>query len=213
MKDKFEATFTLDIHFLYKEYMDSTSPADDNNRRSRRLSLRPEWRDNRLSFVVSIKPSSNAAKPVMDITESPLKQQTRPQIFEPKVVTLYRRLFAVSISIRHPRTIPDKIQCRSMMSMKPTSMKGSGGNCFSSDRICLNFVESLKTLTQIPCSVSRSECPSAGNFDLATDYKQDQTRQLLLNGIDAVKAQEGPSDSNALDVSSIHESELPMLTM
>ncbi|TKA77244.1 hypothetical protein B0A55_06134, partial [Friedmanniomyces simplex] len=53
----------------------------------------PEWRDNRLSFVASIKPSPNADGPKMPMHSSPLTQQARPDVFEPKVVGLYRRLF------------------------------------------------------------------------------------------------------------------------
>ncbi|KAK5119375.1 hypothetical protein LTR85_007731 [Meristemomyces frigidus] len=69
--------------------MDASQPP------SKRLSLKPEWRDNRLSFVASIKANPNAAdaarSPTME--QSPLTQQARPDVFEPKVVGLYRRLF------------------------------------------------------------------------------------------------------------------------
>lgn len=63
--------------------------------RSRRLSLRPQWNDNRLSFVLSIRPNAPPPTQTMDITQSPLTQQSRPDVFEPKVVTLYRELFRV----------------------------------------------------------------------------------------------------------------------
>jgi len=64
---------------------------------SKRLSLRPEWRDNRLSLVASIKLNSNAADAVKSPTmeQSPLTQQARPEYFEPKIVGLYRNLFTV----------------------------------------------------------------------------------------------------------------------
>jgi hypothetical protein len=66
---------------------------------SKRLEVRPEWTGNRLSFMASIKPkpeTPDSAKPTMD--QSPLTQQVRPDVFEPKVVGLYRRLFRVCIS-------------------------------------------------------------------------------------------------------------------
>ncbi|KAK4555646.1 hypothetical protein LTR86_007399 [Recurvomyces mirabilis] len=62
----------------------------------KRLSLRPEWRDNRLSFVASIKPSpaiEGSGTSLPSTMDSPLTQQNRPEVFEPKVVALYRRLF------------------------------------------------------------------------------------------------------------------------
>lgn len=64
--------------------------------KSKKLSVRPEFRENRLSFVASIKPDSSAPgspKPTME--QSPLTQQARPEVFEPKVVDSYRRLFKV----------------------------------------------------------------------------------------------------------------------
>ncbi|KAK3675148.1 hypothetical protein LTR78_005082 [Recurvomyces mirabilis] len=63
---------------------------------TKRLSLRPEWRDNRLSFVASIKPlpaTEGTGSPLPSTMDSPLTQQNRPEVFEPKVVGLYRRLF------------------------------------------------------------------------------------------------------------------------
>ena len=65
---------------------------------SNRLSIRPEWRDKRLSLVASVKPSPStpdSAKPTME--QSPLTQQARPEVFEPKVVGLYRSLFRVCL--------------------------------------------------------------------------------------------------------------------
>jgi len=60
-----------------------------------RLSLRSEWRDNRLSFVASIKPNASEAVISPTMEQSPLTQQARPDVFEPKVVGLYRQLFRV----------------------------------------------------------------------------------------------------------------------
>lgn len=66
---------------------------------SKRLSLRPEWRDNRISFVASIKPSgSGGILPSTPAMESPLTQQSRPDVFEPKIAQLYRQLFRVGQS-------------------------------------------------------------------------------------------------------------------
>lgn len=68
--------------------------------RSKRFNIKPEFRGNRLSFVASIEPKTvtieEAAKPTME--QSPLTQQARPEVFEPKVVDLYRRLFKVRIT-------------------------------------------------------------------------------------------------------------------
>jgi len=68
---------------------------------SKRFHIKPEFRGNRLSFVASIEPKivtiEEAAKPTMD--QSPLTQQARPEVFEPKVVDLYRRLFKVRITL------------------------------------------------------------------------------------------------------------------
>jgi hypothetical protein len=64
----------------------------------KRFSIRPEWRDNRLSFVASVKPvatptPSDSTKSTM--IQSPLTRQEPPDVFEPKVVGLYKRLFRV----------------------------------------------------------------------------------------------------------------------
>lgn len=61
----------------------------------KRLSVRPEWRDNRLSLVASIKPNPPPpdAPPGSTMDPSPLTQQARPGVFEPKVVALYKALF------------------------------------------------------------------------------------------------------------------------
>lgn len=68
---------------------------------TKRLSLRPEWRGNRLSFVASIQPKSNAAPTSSSSTmeQSPLTQQARPEVFEPKIVGLYRQLFRVRLEL------------------------------------------------------------------------------------------------------------------
>ncbi|KAK5116357.1 hypothetical protein LTR62_007904 [Meristemomyces frigidus] len=66
-------------------------------KQTKRLSLRPEWKDNRLSLVASIKPSpivESATTALAGTMDSPLTQQSRPDVFEPKVVGMYRRLFA-----------------------------------------------------------------------------------------------------------------------
>ena len=70
--------------------------ADPSSATSKRLSVRPEWRGNRLSFVASIKESQSKdpANREMDL-QSPLTQQSRPETFEPKIATLYRQLFTV----------------------------------------------------------------------------------------------------------------------
>jgi len=72
-------------------------PSEASQSQSKRLSLRPEWRDNRLSFVASIKPTPNAVEAAKSpsMEQSPLTQLARPDVFEPKIVGLYRRLFAV----------------------------------------------------------------------------------------------------------------------
>lgn len=62
----------------------------------KRLAIRPEWRENRLSFVASIRPGSSSnttSTPAME--QSPLTQDVRPDVFEPKIVGLYRKLFRV----------------------------------------------------------------------------------------------------------------------
>jgi len=68
--------------------------------RSKSFHAKPQFRGNRLSFVASIEPKivtiEDAAKPSME--QSPLTQQARPEVFEPKVVDLYRRLFKVRIT-------------------------------------------------------------------------------------------------------------------
>lgn len=78
-----------------RPYLHMNAPPDPSQ--SKRLSVRPEWRDNRLSLVASIKPSPHAAEAIKSpaMAQSPLTQQTRPEVFEPKVVTLYKRLFRV----------------------------------------------------------------------------------------------------------------------
>ena len=61
---------------------------------SKPLAIRPEWQENRLSFLGSVKPGTpDSAKPTID--QSPLTQQARPEVFEPKIVGLYRELFRV----------------------------------------------------------------------------------------------------------------------
>ncbi|KAF2478968.1 hypothetical protein BDY17DRAFT_257459 [Neohortaea acidophila] len=60
----------------------------------KRLALQPEWRENRLSFVGAVAPLSPAGLPQKaTIEQSPLTQDVRPDVFEPKVVGLYRNLF------------------------------------------------------------------------------------------------------------------------
>ena len=70
---------------------------DATQSKPHRLSVRPEWRDKRLSLVASIGPNLNTAdaakSPTME--QSPLTQQTRPDVFEPKIVGLYKALFQV----------------------------------------------------------------------------------------------------------------------
>ncbi|KAK5175218.1 uncharacterized protein LTR77_000355 [Saxophila tyrrhenica] len=57
---------------------------------SKRLAIRPEWQGNRLSFMASVgTPDTSTAT----MEQSPLTQQVRPEVFEPKVVGLYKRLF------------------------------------------------------------------------------------------------------------------------
>jgi hypothetical protein len=81
--------------------MDPPAQQTQNRWQTKRFTLRPEWKDNRISLVASIKPSPNAAASSpppnrpgpMAPSDSPLTQQTRPAVFEPKVVTLYRKLF------------------------------------------------------------------------------------------------------------------------
>lgn len=70
-------------------------PSEQSPDQTKRLSIRPEWKDNRLSLRASIKPSPNAIPALKSptIEQSPLTQQTRPDVFEPKVVGLYRKLF------------------------------------------------------------------------------------------------------------------------
>lgn len=67
---------------------------------SKRLSIRPERRENRLSFVASVKPNPGTPDSAMlTMEQSPLTQQTRPDVFEPKVVGLYRSLFRVCMFV------------------------------------------------------------------------------------------------------------------
>lgn len=73
---------------------------------SKRLSIRPEWRDHRLSFVASVKPNPGtpeSTKPTME--QSPLTQQERPEVFEPKIVGLYRKLFRVRLAEDHEANV------------------------------------------------------------------------------------------------------------
>ncbi|KAK5712681.1 hypothetical protein LTR15_011673 [Elasticomyces elasticus] len=65
----------------------------DPQPQTKRLTLMPEWRDNRLSFVASIKPSPGGAEAARPQLDSPLTQQARPDVFEQKVVGLYKHLF------------------------------------------------------------------------------------------------------------------------
>ncbi|KAK4953179.1 hypothetical protein LTR10_008885 [Elasticomyces elasticus] len=65
----------------------------DSQPQTKRLTLMPEWRDNRLSFVASIKPSPGGAEAARPQLDSPLTQQARPDVFEQKVVGLYKHLF------------------------------------------------------------------------------------------------------------------------
>ncbi len=65
---------------------------------SKRLAIRPEWNGNRISFMASVKPAPgtpDVAKAIME--QSPLTQQVRPEVFEPKVVGLYKKLFKVRL--------------------------------------------------------------------------------------------------------------------
>ena len=74
----------------------SDIPTDMDSAQSKRLAIRPEWRENRLSFVASVKPTPgtpDSAKATME--QSPLTQDVRPEIFEPKIVGLYKMLFRV----------------------------------------------------------------------------------------------------------------------
>ncbi|KAK5711361.1 hypothetical protein LTR17_018428 [Elasticomyces elasticus] len=74
----------------------------DSQPQTKRLTLMPEWRDNRLSFVASIKPSPGGAEAARPQLDSPLTQQARPDVFEQKVVGLYKHLFTDS----HDEDIP-----------------------------------------------------------------------------------------------------------
>lgn len=64
---------------------------------SKGLTVRPELPGNRLSYVASVKPTEDATTARMEQSPflSPLTQQARPEVFEPKVVELYRRIFRV----------------------------------------------------------------------------------------------------------------------
>ena len=57
------------------------------------LAIRPDWRADRFSFMTSVQEPPDSARPTME--QSPLTQQVRPEILEPKVVGLYRKLFRV----------------------------------------------------------------------------------------------------------------------
>lgn len=99
---------------------------------SKRLTLRPEWRDNRLSFVASIKPSPSAgplSPPTME--QSPLTLQARPEVFEPKVVQLYKRLFKVSVDLYNTPVEPVTLTRYCRRSKRMTSPRVSGKNSFS----------------------------------------------------------------------------------
>lgn len=64
---------------------------------SKKFTIRPEWRENRLAFVASIKTSSGAGETSPGMEQSPLTQDARPDVFEPKIVGLYRKLFKVHL--------------------------------------------------------------------------------------------------------------------
>ena len=94
---------------------------------SKRLSIRPEWRDNRLSFVASVKPSPgtpDSAKLTME--QSPLTQQARPEVFEPKVVGLYKALFRVC----SVWSTVEPVLTASRKSKTTRKVKGFGANYF-----------------------------------------------------------------------------------
>lgn len=74
--------------------MDSTLSPD-----SKKLSIRPEF-ESRLSYAAAVRPNSNtpdSARPT--IADSPLTRQEAPDVFEPKVVGLYKRLFRVGMPL------------------------------------------------------------------------------------------------------------------
>jgi len=119
---------------------------DSSQAQSKRLSLRPEWRDNRLSFVASIKPNSphDAVKsPTME--QSPLVQQTRPDVFEPKVVGLYKQLFRVNESSRCFCEVNGNTSFR--ISKTRRNPKASGASCFSLTRISPVYARSWTIVT------------------------------------------------------------------
>lgn len=71
--------------------MDSTLAPD-----SKKLSIRPDF-ETRLSYAATVRPGSStpdSARPTM--ADSPLTRQEAPDVFEPKIVGLYKRLFRVS---------------------------------------------------------------------------------------------------------------------
>lgn len=97
----------------------------------KRLALQPEWRENRVSSVGVTSPLSPAGLPQKATMEqSPLTQDVRPDVFEPKVVGLYRNLFRVCLVLSRSVAIClIKVEPR-----RPTTMreqKAIGRNCFS----------------------------------------------------------------------------------
>ena len=80
-----------------KHHEESFLAMDSSLSRERdKLSVRPEFPGNRLSYMPTDTPLTG--KPNM--TDSPLTRQVAPEVFEPKVVELYKKLFRVSTTKR-----------------------------------------------------------------------------------------------------------------
>ena len=104
----------------------SASPAQ------KRVSLRSERRDSRLSRVASTVSSPNASgsvKSALSMEQSPLTLQARPDVFEPKIVDSYRRIFRVSNTYSGSSETLQANRSRRLKTMK--SPRVSGKNCFS----------------------------------------------------------------------------------
>lgn len=86
-------SLTLDMTCPQHISMDPTLSPD-----SKKLSIRPDF-DSRLSYAASVRPASSTPDSARPTTaDSPLTRQEAPNVFEPKVVGLYKRLFRVGLS-------------------------------------------------------------------------------------------------------------------
>lgn len=138
-----------------------------------------------MSLVASIKTNPRLADAYSRATmdSSPLTQQTRPGVFEPKVVALYKALFRVH----------DSFQCWSIQ-------YADWGQDIEDDEKPEGFWRELFLLKPDLSRLRELLENSESAFLL---HLQNQSQQLVRHAISHVKEMRGPADENALDVSAV----------